>query len=66
MRVVTEVQVERIRPPAALTRSCPPPVLADAPTLGDVVRFGIEAKQVIVACNDQLELLRRSLEVDQQ
>lgn len=66
VRVVKEVQVERVRPPALLMRPCPGPVLAPEATLGDVVRYAIASRQALRACNDQLEALSQSVEADAQ
>ena len=58
--VVTEVQIERIRPPASLMRPCPVPEMSGA-TLGDVVELAIRRGQALVECNDRLSAIRRSV-----
>ena len=64
--MITETEVQIIRPPLSLMRPCPVPELGDSATLGDVVRLAIERGQALVECNDRIDAIRRSVENENQ
>lgn len=66
VRVITETEIQIVRPPSSLMRPCPVPELGDIATLGDVVRLAIERGQALVECNDRMAAIRRSVESDPQ
>ena len=63
--MITETEVQIIRPPLSLMRPCPVPELGDSATLGDVVRLAIERGQALVECNDRIDSIRRSVSAEQ-